>query len=220
MIKNKAAIAISLILLGICMYLYFPFPNDIFVEARNTFMSFPITDQDGIIPLGIVGSILFITALALLVIGLKKHRLITVITVAIAYSVIPSILITVYQETVADGVEAVSYDRNGKCNFDLESEDLLIGKCNLSLTNRSSEPVTFELVFLDSPYMEDEVRMESLMNLAGPYRMTIDANQKTSIEIKEPLNLSDVPNHFKGSGTSDYVPIKLIGEETVRVLIK
>lgn len=53
------------------MYLYFPFPDNVMLEARSTFMSFPIRNQDGFFPLGIIGSILFIIALILLFIGIK-----------------------------------------------------------------------------------------------------------------------------------------------------
>ena len=65
--------------------------------------------------------------------------------------------------------------------------------------------------------MEDEVRMESLMNLAGPYSITIEANRKKSIHLKELLELSDVPKHIDG-GTSMNIHFKLIDKKTVRIL--
>ena len=55
------------------MYLYFPFPYNVMLEARSAFMSFPIRNQDGYILLGIISSILFIIAMILLVIGMKKY---------------------------------------------------------------------------------------------------------------------------------------------------
>ena len=90
-----------------------------------------------------------------------------------------------YQETFARGITAISYDGNGNCNFENVSEDLLNGECNFVLHNRSDKDVSFELEFLDSFFMEDGVRMESLMNLAGPYSITIEANRKKSIHLKE-----------------------------------
>ena len=51
--------------------------------------------------------------------------------------------------------------------------------------------------------MEDEVRMESLMNLGGPYSITIEANRKKSVQLKEFLDLSDVPKHIDG-GIDEY----------------
>ena len=57
MIKSKLALISSVIILGICMYLYFPFPNNEILGARSTFMSFPIRNQKGYILLGIIGSV-------------------------------------------------------------------------------------------------------------------------------------------------------------------
>ena len=85
------------------------------------------------------------------------------------------------------------------------------------LQNRSNEDVSFELEFLDSFFMEDEVRMESLMNVGGPYHITIEANHKKSIHLKELLELSDVPKHIDG-GTSNNIHFKLIDGESERTL--
>ena len=187
------------------------------LEARSTFMSFPIRNQDGFILLGIIGSSLFIIAMTLLVIGMKKYRLRTIVIVVIIYAILPNVLITMYQETLASGITAISYDGNGHCNFEYVGKDLLNGKCNFVLHNRSGKDISFELEFLDSFFMEDEVRMESLMNVAGPYNITIEANHKKSIHLKELLELSDVPKHIEG-GTSNNIHFKLIDGEKTRTL--
>ena len=217
MIRNKVALISSIVILVICMYLYFPFPYNVMLEAHYIFMSFPIRNQDGYILLGIIGSILFIIAMILLVIGMKKYHFRTIVIVVIVYTILPKLLITMYQETLASGITAISYDGNGKCNFENVREDLLNGECNFVLHNRSNEAVSFELKFLDSPFMEDEVRMESLMNLASPYKITIEANSKKPIHLKELLELSDVPKHID-SGTSFNIHFKLIEGETTRTL--
>ena len=103
------------------------------------------------------------------------------------------------------------------CNFEYVSEDLLNGECNFVLHNRSGKDLAFELEFLDSFFMEDEVRMESLMNLAGPYIITIEANRKKSIYLRELLELSDVPKHIDG-GTSNNIHFKLIEGGKTRTL--
>lgn len=217
MIKNKAAIISSVILLGICMFLFFPFPNNVMFDARSTFMSFPIRNPDGYVLLGILGSVLFIFAIILLAMGMKKYHFRSIVIVLIVYTMLPSILITMYQEILASGIHSISYDGNGDCNFGDASEDQLIGECNLVLHNRSSKAVTFTLEFLDSYFPEDEMRMESLMNVAGPYRITIEANQKKSIHLKKSLDLSDVPKHIEG-GSSNNINVKLIDESTSRIL--
>ncbi|MFJ7648449.1 hypothetical protein ACIQ1H_12880 [Lysinibacillus sp. NPDC097279] len=217
MIRNKIVLSCSIVILGICMYLYFPFPNNEMLDAYSTFMSFPISNQDGYIVLGIIGSAMFLIAIILLVIGMKKYHFRTIVLVVIVYTFLPKLLIMTYQETLASGIMAISYDGEGQCNFENVSEDLINGECNLILHNRSNEAVTFELEFLDSYFMEDGVRMESLMNVVGPYSVTIEANQEKSIFIKELLDLSGIPKHIE-SGTSFNVHVYLIDGETKRTL--
>lgn len=217
MIRSKVALIISLVILCICMSLFFPFPNNALLEANTIFMSFPIRDHDGYIFLGIIGSLLFIIAMILLVLSVKKYHLRIMITVVIVYSFLPTLLITVYQETLASGISAISYDNNGHCDFEYVDEELLIGECNLELHNRSNEAVSFELEFIDSSFMEDGLRMESLMNLAGPYSVTMEANQKKSVHLKELLELTDVPNHIEGGSSFD-IHFRLMDGEKIRTL--
>lgn len=208
MIKNKIAIAISFILLVICMSIYFPFPNNEMIKARSSFMTFPIRNEEGYVFLGIFTSVLFVISLVLLQIGLKKYHFRTLVLVILAFALIPMALITVYQETFAEGIYAIKYDGNGNCNFDYMSEDLLNGECSLILHNRSNEAVSFQLEFLDSFFHEDGVRMESLMNVAGPYNVTLEANSKSSIYLKELLDVRGIPKHIEG-GSSSNIHIKL-----------
>ncbi|WP_409368703.1 hypothetical protein [Lysinibacillus sp. 38-6] len=217
MIKNKVIFISSIVILGICMSFYFPFPNNVMLEAHSTFMSFPIHNQNGYIMLGIIGSVMFIMAIILLGLSMKKYHFRTIVVVIIAYAVLPNLLVVIYQETFASGILAISYDGNGDCNFESVSEDLLTGECNLVLHNRSDEAVSFELEFLDSYFMEDGVRMESLMNIAGPYRISIEANREQSIHLKQLLDLSGVLKHIEG-GNSSSVHIKIIDGETKRIL--
>lgn len=217
MIRSKLAILSSFIILAICMYLSFPFPNNVTFGAHSTFMSFPISDLNGYILLGVVGSVLFILAMILLIVGIKKYYFRTIVAVLIIYSILPTFLIMLYQETLANGIQSISYDGNGNCNFEEVSEDIINGECNLVLHNHSNKAVTFELEFLDSFPTEDEVQVESLMNIAGPYSITIEANQKKSIHLKKLLDLSDTRKHID-SGSSSNIHFKLIDGETTRIL--
>ncbi|MCM3163323.1 hypothetical protein [Metabacillus litoralis] len=217
MVKSKLALISSAVILCICMSFYFPYPTNKTIDARASFMMLPIRDQDGYVVLGIIGSFLFILAMILLGIGLKKYRVRTMIIFILVYSILPTLLITMYQETLAKGIAAISYDGSGTCQFDHVSEDLLNGECSIVLHNRSSESVSFEIEFLDSFFPEDEVRMESLMNLNGPHIFTIEGNSEETIEVKALLDLTDVPNPI-GGGTSTGIHIKLIEGEDIRIL--
>ncbi|WP_418301008.1 hypothetical protein [Lysinibacillus fusiformis] len=217
MIRNKVALVTSIILLGICMCLFFPFPNYQMVNARISFMSFPILTDDGYVLLGLLGSALFILALILLVEGLKKFQLLSMGIVLITFALLPILLTTIYQETFARGIMAISYTENGECQFDVVSKDVLQGECRLELQNRSNEAVSFELEFLDDHLTGKGPHIDSLMNVAGPYYVTIEPNRKKFIHIKELLDLSDVPNHIQGGGSS-FIHIKIIDGETARIL--
>ncbi|MGD6801899.1 hypothetical protein [Rossellomorea aquimaris] len=217
MVKNKLALIVSGIILVICMFLYFPYPNNVMIDSRSSFMSFPIRDVDGYNPLAIIGSILFMIAMVLLVKGLEKYHFRAVILTAFAYAVLPLVLIPLYQETFARGIAAVSYDDEGTCDFESVSEVLLKGECNLNLQNRSNKPVTFEVVFMESPYLKKDIRRESLMNESGPNLVTLAPNSKESVQIEKLLDLSEISTHIDGGSTSN-VHIKITDGESQRVL--
>ncbi|KAA0547175.1 hypothetical protein FZW96_14490 [Bacillus sp. BGMRC 2118] len=217
MIKSKVAIVFSVLLFVICMCLFFPFPNNTMYEARSTFMSFPLTNQDGYNLLGVVGSIVFVIAIILLYRGLKKYHFLTIVVAVIMYSLLPTFLITIYQETFANGIHSISYDGRGNCNFKYESNQLLDGECSLVLQNRSNRAVTFELEFLDSNYIEEDIQLESLMNIDGPYKITIQANQSKSFHVKEQIKVIDDEIHFQ-EGSSNLIHVKLIGKKSARIL--
>jgi len=184
--------------------------------AQITFMSFVIEDENGYNLLGIIGSVLFVRAIILLLNSLEKYQIRALIAVVIIYMLLPNLLITAYQETLASGAAAISYDGNGQCDFET-MDDTMDGECNLVLHNHSNEAVTVELEFIDSFFSEDDMRMESLMNLAGPYTVTLAANSQKHIHLEELLDLSNVPNHID-SGTSFGINLKIKAGNKTRIL--
>ncbi|WP_421378153.1 hypothetical protein ACOJQI_12260 [Bacillus salacetis] len=217
MIKNKKAVIASAILLCICMSLFFPYPDYELLNARSTFMSFPIRTFEGVNLLAISGSILFVIAIGLLVMGLKKYRLRTIIIIFLVYALLPNFLVTIYQETLADGIAAISYDGNGECNFEEESEDFIRGGCSLVLKNHSNEAVSFQLEFLDEYFSKDQIRMQSLLNENGPHTITIEGNQSKPIDLMELIKVSGIRNHVH-NGTSNYIHFKIMDGESSRIL--
>ncbi|MGD6965623.1 hypothetical protein ACQCVP_04290 [Rossellomorea vietnamensis] len=217
MVKNKLALIGSGIILVICMFLYFPFPNNVMIDSRTSFMSFPIRDVDGYNPLDIIGSILFIVAMVLLVKGLEKYHFRAVVLTAFAYAVLPLVLIPLYQETFARGIAAVSYDDEGTCDFESVREGLLKGECTLNLQNRSNKPVTLEVEFIESPYLKEDIRMASLMNESGSNLVTLSPNSKESVQIEKLLDLSKVKNSIE-SGSSTGFHIKITDGKKTRIL--
>lgn len=217
MIKNKLALIVSAIILFICMILYFPFPNNHDINSSMTFMSFPLRNHDGWVLSGIFYSVLFLIALLLIVNGLKKYRIRTIFAVTIIYGLLPLPLISLYQETFATGIMAISYDGAGSCKFESVNEDVVNGECNLNLQNRSNKTVSFELELVDSSYFEDAVKMESMMNSAAPFQITLGPNQKETIQLKELLDLRDDPHHIT-DGSISMIHIELSDGNHTRVL--
>ncbi len=216
MIKNRTALISSVILLAISMALYFPYPNNKLIGANVVFMSFPIQNVDGFVLKGIFCSVLFLAGMAFLIYGLKKFYVVFAILVLFAYALLPGYLITGYQKTLASGIGAISYDNDGKCAFDTLEDMRMTGQCSLSLKNNSKEPVTFELEFIDSIMSDNDARMESLLNIEGPYVITIDGKSEEFIQLDEVIDVSDVPNHFY-SGSTASINFKLIEGKKERI---
>ncbi|ARF13031.1 hypothetical protein [Sporosarcina ureae] len=217
MIKNRTALISAVVLLAICMFLFFPYPNNPLIGATVTFMSFPIQADDRLVWKGLVGTLLFLIAMALLIYGLKKFYVVLAVLVLFLYALIPVYLITAYQETIASGIGAISYDQKGKCAFDtLDDNERMSGDCQLTLKNHSKKPVSFELEFLDTGFGQDEMKMVSLMNIAGPFRMTIEGNRTEFIELNEILDVSNVPDRIYSGSTSD-VHFKIIEGKKERI---
>lgn len=217
MIKNITALISAVVLLAICMFLFFPYPNNPLIGATITFMSFPIQNEDGFVWKGIVATTIFLIAMALLIYGLKKFYVVAALLVLFLYALLPGYLVTAYQETIASGIGAISYDQNGECTFDTVEDNVRMkGECELTLKNHSSKPATFELEFMDTGFGSEESKMESLMNIAGPYTMTVEGNRTEFIELNEILDISDVSNHIY-SGSSSDVHFKLIEKNKERI---
>ncbi|MCA1054401.1 hypothetical protein LCM10_05330 [Rossellomorea aquimaris] len=215
MIRNKWAVVGAGVLFATCMLLFFPFPDQ--YETRAEFMSIPVMDQDGYVPLGVTGSILLLAAFGLLGIGLERYRVRAILIAAFAYLLLPNGLIWMYQETVARGVYAVSYDGEGSCEFETASEDEMDAKCSVTLHNHSNERMTVEVEFLDSYFPDEDTPKESLMNENGPYVITLEPKQEQPIELVEVLDLAGVRKHIDG-GSFNQVHIRLSDGERIRDL--
>ncbi|APC47809.1 hypothetical protein BME96_06325 [Virgibacillus halodenitrificans] len=215
MIRSKFTVIGAIILFIICMWLFFPFPDDPLLHATTIFMSIPIMDHDGYIKAGVIGSFLFVVAMVLLMFGLRKFRLRSLIIVIFLYSFLPPILIKVYQETLAEGIFAVSKEDEGECDFNSINESQLEGECHFTLQNRRNEPVTFEVQLIDS--FIDETRMESLINEAGPHMLALEANEKRAIHLKEIIDITGVQNHIS-EGSSFALHFRLIDGKDERIL--
>ena len=215
-IKSKLALIGAAVLLVICMAIYFPFPSNYTVSSTMQVLSFPVQNQDGIMYLGIIGALLFILALIFLVMGLNKYKVRFVVVVIIVYSLLPNLLISVYQNTFARGIQSISYDGEGFCDYEYRTDKIMRGECQFTLENHSKNPVSFELEFVDSSALT-EVPLESLMNFGGTYKITLEPKEVRTIEMDETMNVPTVPKQFDSAGVSE-IHFKLIDGTDERVM--
>ncbi|KON90558.1 hypothetical protein AF331_09280 [Rossellomorea marisflavi] len=212
MIKNKASVLTAMAIFLICMALYFPFPENKLSEARTVFMSFPITDSDGFVILGIIGSFLYINAIVFLVRGLKKYRIRLVLLTMFAYAAAPTMAIWLYQHTLASGIYALSYDDRSECTFESDGDGHIYATCDIELKNHSRNDVSFNLQLLDSTYDKQFPPEEFLK---GSYPVTVEGKGSHTVLIEDEIDRPDLKGEFNGA-SSGFLRIKATDGDSER----
>ncbi|PPA69545.1 hypothetical protein [Jeotgalibacillus proteolyticus] len=172
MIKNKAFLGISALLFCLSLLIYYLIPNEEILQGSVSIMMFPIEEGGRVNILGVIGTLLLIGSLIFLGKGLGKYHARSIVAALLLFAFTPPLMTTAYQETLAVGVKAISYEDDNECSLSPIKEGLIQGVCHLTLHNRSNKPVTFELEFVDPYFFGEDSRMVSLMNIAGPYKVT------------------------------------------------
>lgn len=216
MIRSKTHLYLSFFCFIICVALFFPYPNNHLFDARVTFLFFPLKDGNGFIPMGVVGSLLFILTLAMLVLGLKKFHTLAVIIVSSAFILLPLLVISIIQQTFASGIYAISYDNAGECRTEEVKAMTVKAECFIKLTNYSNQEISFTMELIDSFPPEQEAQFESLLNLDGPIQVTLLPNEEKVIHLDGVIDISKNPNQI-AIGTSHHVHFKLKDGEKERV---
>ncbi len=212
MIKNKGSFVLAIIILFICMLLFFPFPENKLNGATTSFMSFPINDQDGFNTVGIIGSILYIAAIVLLVSSLKKYRIRLVFLTMFAYALVPTAAIWLYQHTLASGIYALSYDNRSECTFESDGDGHIYAACNIELKNHSRNDVSFNLELLESTY-DKQFPLEEF--LKGSYPVTVKGKGSQTVLIEDEIDRPDLKDEFNGS-SSGFLRIKATDGDSER----
>lgn len=211
MIKNGYFFAIAIVLLLICMVLTVPFPDALNTERGVSVFNVLVQTNNGYQKEGIFTVLLLIVSICLLVKAVKRHQMILGISAIICFIFVPSILVNVYQYTLATGIDAISYDVDkSDCRFNMVDDFTLKGTCRLPLQNLSSEDVTFNIEFYENYWYEDDVRMVSLMNESAPYEVTLRGKQKKWVRVETLIDVSQIENHIE-NGTVSGVHIIIEG---------
>lgn len=218
MIKNRYCFGISVILWLICMWLTMPFPNALSTEQGVAVLNVLIKTKDGYQIEGLLTILLLCISLYFLIYAVKKYRIFWSIALIVSFVFVPTLSVNAYQNTLATGIQAVSYDIDkSECKFKLEDDYTLKGACHLPLQNLSTEEVAFNLLFYETYWHEDVVRSVSLMNEGLPYEVKLKGKQKKWVKVEALINVSQIENHIE-KGTVSGIHIMINGGGQIRKL--
>lgn len=204
MIKSKKMLYLALVLFIGFLVLNFPFPHESpYGETVASVLNIPVQSVNGIQYVGIASLVLLIASLYFLTKSVKKYHGRVVLLAFIIALVAPSMLASSFQETVATGIYAVSYERDiSNCRFDMIDATTLHGECELSFKNYSRNDVQFTIEFYEKYNIEDDIQMVSLMNNNAPYEVRLKGNQSGMVKIESNIDVSKTENHVTSGGST------------------
>jgi hypothetical protein len=218
-IKNKKLLILSGILLIFSIALTFPYPDAyLSARARSSIFNVPVTTMDGLNIMGIVALLLLLVSLILLVKGLEKYKKRLVFATILLFMLLPIVLISFYQKTLAADVYAISYEiGSSECNFTKNYGENLNGSCEFTFTNHSRDAVLFAIEFYDQYWYEESVRTVSLMNNNAPYMVELKGDETKRVKIESSIEESGIEHQFY-SANSTQVNIIIRSEKGERRL--
>ena len=115
--------------------------------------------------------------------------------------VLPNFLVIQYQTFIAEGIYSLDYnDKNSRCDFKTDNNDMFSGVCELEFTNYSKERITFYLSLRET---ENQYITSSLVNLnvIEQYPLTILPKETKVFSIPFSKDISNSKNGIsQGSG--------------------
>ncbi|SEN55557.1 hypothetical protein SAMN05192533_11521 [Mesobacillus persicus] len=218
-IINKKLLVFAGILFITSTALTFPFP-DTYLSSRTltSIFNIPITTMDGVNTIGVFGLLLLVASLLLLAKSLDKYRVRSVFVAMILFMLMPYLLISIYQQTIATGIYAVNYELDSsQCEFTRVDANTVNGVCEFSFTNNSRNAVEFGVEFYDDYWYEESVQTVSLMNTGAPYKVELAGKEKKRVTVETNIDVSEVENQFD-QASSYQVNIKIHAENEERKL--
>lgn len=218
MIINKKLLYCGILLIIFSIALVIPFPNThpyVLIE----FSSIPLKTVNGYDLKGWASLILLFAGLIFTLKAIEKFRVWLVFFVLISFEVLPNLLVFTYQETVAKGVDAVSYERQeSRCSFNKTAEEIMEAYCEFPLKNHSSEDVAFSLELFEYNLQEYSFRRHPLnLNLKGPFSVKLKGKEEKVFKIKTKIPLSEIITDFDG-GEFSILNISISSEDKKRNL--
>ncbi len=215
MIKNKKMFYLALFLFIASLFLIFPFPHESpYGETVASVLNIPVQSVNGLQYVEIASLVLLITSLYFLTKSVNKYHGRVVLFAIIIAMFAPLMIVSSFQQTVATGIYAVSYERDwSNCRFDMVNESTLRGECELPFENHSRNDVQFTIEFYEKYYFEDDVQMVSLMNNNAPYEVKLKGNERKMVKIKSEIDVSHIENHIESGSLTGVNMIIKSGEK-------
>lgn len=219
MLKNKKLLSISLILFVISFVLNFPFPHEYpYGESIVSILNIPIRTTHGLHVVGVASLLLLIASLYFLAKALKKHKGRFVLLAILLALFFPPFLADTYQQTLATGIYAISYDEETSgCNFEMLNDKIMQVDCEFSFHNYSNDNITFNIDFYETYTFEDDHRMVSLLNLIEPYEVTIKPKISDTVKVETEIDVSEIKTHVT-NGSASHINLMIRSGDKLRKL--
>ncbi|WJY28079.1 MULTISPECIES: hypothetical protein [Sporosarcina] len=193
--KNKFAAAVVVLLLAVILAIQFP---DRWTVAQSLFQTvgLPVTLAGGFQLPGVLILGVMIIGVILLTQSVKKRQGLYGVIAVLVVLIGPWVLVNLYQGAFAEGIDAVSYDRDeSSCSFAMHGESVLRSRCEVALHNHSDSPVSFDIHFKEDTLQLDDVPTVSLLNQDGPFRIRLDGREQRTVVLEKDIDVSGVPSH-------------------------
>ncbi|WP_053360879.1 hypothetical protein [Bacillus sp. FJAT-27251] len=219
MVKSKKSFYTGILLLMLSIGFSFPFPH-IYPYSESLFSvnNITITTEDGWHLPGVISLVMLVSGLVLLSRSLNKYQGRAVLTAFLFTAIAPSLMIVLFQKTIATGIYAVAYDRyRSECTFETISASALRAECELPFKNHSREHVEFSINFYERYRFEDEIPMISLLNHNAPYYVSLPAKGEKVIKIQTEIKRAQMKEPFD-SGQATEISLMIQQGKRVRKL--
>jgi hypothetical protein len=200
MVKSKKTFYTGILLLLLSIALSFPFPHVYpYGESLHSVNHITIATEDGWHLSGVISLVMLVSGLVLLSRSLSKYQGRAVLAAFLFTAIAPSLLVILFQKTIATGIYAVSYDRNrSECTFETISASTLRAECELPFKNHSRDHVEFSIDFYERYRFEDEMPMVSLLKHGSPYYVSLPGKGEKVIKIQTEIEKAKMKKQISG----------------------
>lgn len=165
-----------------------PYPNNMNVYATTAVLSIPIQTIDGWYVAGIFSVVMLVGSLIYFARSVEKFRAVAVVVPLVLFLVLPSIAVPMYQAYFADGMNALSYDKEqSACQVTQLDDQQAQLYCELMMKNYSDEDVAIAIEFVETKQSD---YIAQLLNDAGPFEVTVGANDERAIIIDQKAQIT------------------------------